>query len=219
MTDSETYRTQFLDALLALDQPRAQRAIQDALAEHLPAQELIDRVVNTALEDVRAKQTNLDITLSRMYIMARIVEDALNRLLLAVPRPPEPLGTVVIGTARGDYHGLGRRLVATFLRVAGFKVVDLGISIENAQFVNMAVSVKARAILVSALLIHTAEELIGIREILRARDLDDEIKFIVGGAPFNFDPEFWQQVGADAMARNATDAVAVVRRLIAQPNG
>lgn len=210
MSDLATYRAQFLDALLALDQPRAKQTIENALADDLPAQELIDQVVNTAMEDVRVRQNNLDITLSRMYIMARIVEDALNRLLLAVPRAREPRGTVVIGTARGDYHGLGRRLVATFLRVAGFKVIDLGLSVENKQFVNMAVSVKAKAILASALLIHTAEELVGIREILHARGLEKEIKFIVGGAPFNFDPEFWTQVGADAMARNATDAIAVI---------
>jgi methanogenic corrinoid protein MtbC1 len=100
------------------------------------------------------------------------------------------------------------------MRVAGFKVVDLGLSVENRQFVNMAVSVKAQAILASALLVHTAEELAGIRDILRERNLENEIKFIVGGAPFNFDPEFWTQVRADAMARNATDAVATVRQLI-----
>jgi methanogenic corrinoid protein MtbC1 len=210
----ETCREQFLETLIALDQERGKQIIEDALAARLPPEEIIARVVNPAMDDVSARQTNLDITLSRMYIMARIVEGALNRLLLAVPRPPTPRATVVIGTARGDYHGLGRRLVATFMRVAGFKVVDLGLSVENRQFVNMAVSVKAQAILASALLVHTAEELVGIRDILRERNLENEIKFIVGGAPFNFDPEFWTQVRADAMARNATDAVATVRQLI-----
>ncbi|MBI5653464.1 MAG: cobalamin B12-binding domain-containing protein [Chloroflexi bacterium] len=210
----EICRQQFLETLIALDQDRGKQIIEDALAAKLPAEEIIAHVVNPAMDDVSARQTNLDITLSRMYIMARIVETALNRLLLAVPRPPVPRATVVIGTARGDYHGLGRRLVATFMRVAGFKVVDLGLSVENRQFVNMAVSVKAQAILASALLVHTAEELVGIRDILRERKLENEIKFIVGGAPFNFDPEFWTQVRADAMARNATDAVATVRQLI-----
>lgn len=213
MANLAEYREQFLQALLALDQARGKQVILAALNHPIPPEEIIAGIVNTAMDDVSARQANLDITLSRMYIMARIVEDALNRLLLAIPRPPEPLATVVIGTARGDYHGLGRRLVATFLRVAGFKVVDLGLSVENRQFVNMAVSVRAKAILASALLIHTAEELVGIRDILHERKLEDEIKFIVGGAPFNFDPEFWTQVRADAMARNATDAVQVVKQM------
>ncbi len=40
----------------------------------------------------------------------------------------ERIGTVVIGTVKGDIHDIGKNLVAMMLEGAGFEVIDLGIN-------------------------------------------------------------------------------------------
>ncbi len=47
-----------------------------------------------------------------------------------------------------------------------------------------------------------------VRNALDARGV--QLKILVGGAPFQFDPQLWREVGADAMGLSAADAVAVV---------
>jgi methanogenic corrinoid protein MtbC1 len=38
----------------------------------------------------------------------------------------------------------------------------------------------------------------------------------VGGAPFLFDNQLWQEVGADAMGNSAAEAVTIVERLMGE---
>ena len=133
-----------------------------------------------------------------------------------MPFPPQAEHALVIGTVAGDYHGLGRKIVAIFLRVAGFQVYDLGMSVSSAVMVDEALKVGAGVICASGLLLHTVEKVSEVRTILQARGLEDRIKLVVGGAPFNFDPQLYRSLGADAYAVNAVDAVRVVRQMFAE---
>jgi 5-methyltetrahydrofolate--homocysteine methyltransferase len=58
---------------------------------------------------------------------------------------------IVIGTAEGDIHDIGKNLVGMMLEGAGFEVVDLGVGIKPEQFIEKAVEEKADIIGVSAL--------------------------------------------------------------------
>src|ERR1035441_4152412 len=55
----------------------------------------------------------------------------------------ESLGKVVLGTARGDIHDIGKNLVATILSASGFQIFDLGTSVTPDQFVAKAKEVDA----------------------------------------------------------------------------
>ncbi len=45
------------------------------------------------------------------------------------------LGTVVLGTVRGDIHDIGKDIVGFMLEVNGFEVIDLGIDQPEETFV------------------------------------------------------------------------------------
>ncbi|MDZ7269333.1 MAG: cobalamin-dependent protein [candidate division KSB1 bacterium] len=203
----------FLACLENLDRQRAEEMTRQALSAGDDPEQLLTQMILPAMDSIAQKQRNKEIVVAQIFVMAKIIETCINMILIELPIKPRKLGTVVIGTPMGDYHGLGKKLVATFLRLADFEVMDLGLSVNRYDFVNMAIAFNAKVICVSALLLHTALGIRQIREELDSRQHRD-IKLVVGGALFNFNPKLKDKYGADAMASNAMDAVRVVKHLM-----
>lgn len=120
-------------------------------------------------------------------------------------------GRIVIGTAKGDIHDIGKNLVGMMLEGAGFQIVDLGVDVDPSRFVDAAQDQNGRVVAVSALLTTTMPAMEHVVSLIRERGLD--IKVLVGGAPV--DQAFCDEIGADAYGTDAVDAVRKVRELIA----
>jgi len=118
---------------------------------------------------------------------------------------------VVIGTVEGDIHDIGKSIVASFLAANGFEVHDIGRDAPAEKFVETAREAKADVVGASALLTTTMEQQKKIVEALKEAGLRDKVKIIVGGAPTS--QEWAEQIGADAYAENAAEAVAKVKQL------
>lgn len=121
-------------------------------------------------------------------------------------------GKVVIGTVEGDLHDIGKNLVAMMLEGAGFEVIDLGVEVPAARFVQAVREHRPDVLGISALLTTTMVHMPDVIEALREAGLRDEVKIIVGGAPVT--QEYAEKIGADAYAPDAAAAVEVVKRLI-----
>jgi trimethylamine corrinoid protein len=122
------------------------------------------------------------------------------------------LGRVVIGTVEGDIHEIGKTLVATMLAAAGFEVRDLGVDVSAQQFVDAVRDTNANVVGLSALLTTTILNQEAVIQALTEAGLREQVKVIIGGVPAN--PEWAQEIGADAYSENATDAVDVVKQLV-----
>lgn len=122
------------------------------------------------------------------------------------------LGRVVIGTVQGDIHEIGKTLVATMLAANGFEVHDLGVDVSAKQFVDKVREVDANVVGLSALLTTTILNQETVILNLKEAGLRDRVEVIIGGVPAS--PEWAEEIGADAYAENATDAVEVVKRLV-----
>jgi len=122
------------------------------------------------------------------------------------------LGKVVIGTVQGDIHEIGKTLVGTLLSANGFEVHDLGVDVSPQQFLDKVREVNADIVGLSALLTTTILNQETVILTLQEAGLRDRVKVIVGGVPAS--PEWAQEIGADAYAENATEAVQVVKRLV-----
>lgn len=195
----------------ALDQHlphEAERALEEALAAGLDPLLLLERVDRAA---GRVYQTHRNRSLPTLvyFRQARILEAALNTLEPRIATPPGWRGTVVLGNAWQDFHDLGRRIVAIALRVAGFRVVDLGLSVPNDRFIETALKEKAQVIGVSSLLLSTAKHIPRLKEAL-VRMGRREIRVIAGGAPFLVDPNLRTRFGADGVGRNPREAIRLV---------
>lgn len=119
----------------------------------------------------------------------------------------------VIGNAEEDYHSLGRKLLVTFLKMAGWKVYDLGNDVVAEEFVDKAVETNASIIGVSAMMFTTAANIRKVREELDKRGLSGRIQLAVGGAIFRIRPELCKEVGGDGTVDNALEANDLFLRL------
>ena len=118
---------------------------------------------------------------------------------------------IIIGTAQGDIHDIGKNLVGMMLEGAGFEVVDLGVDIKPEKFVERAVEERADIIAVSALLTTTMMSMAEVVSLKNEQALSS-LKVIIGGAPLS--SNFCKEIGADAYGVDAMDAVAKVKELM-----
>jgi methylmalonyl-CoA mutase cobalamin-binding domain/chain len=207
------YRDRYFDTLANMDASGARSVIDDALKAGVPPGTIILEVFCSVMDKFGEMQANLEITLSEIYAIARIGQATIDHLMSLLPATSHTAGTVVTGTIAGDFHGMGAKIVGIFLRMAGFEVHELGVNVPVETFVDTAIEKKASVICVSTLLLHTMDQIKTIHDILDERQLTDRIKLAVGGAPFNFDPELYKTVKADATGTNANDAIEVVSQL------
>lgn len=124
----------------------------------------------------------------------------------------ESLGKVVLGTAKGDIHDIGKNLVGTMLSSSGFEVFDLGTNVTAVQFVSKVQSVEADIVGVSALLTTTMAGQKAVIEALEKDGLRPRVKVMIGGAAVT--SRWASEIGADGYARNAMDALDLAKRLM-----
>ena len=117
----------------------------------------------------------------------------------------EGIGTLVIGTVKGDLHDIGKNLVGMMFEGAGFEVVDLGIDNEPQVFVDAIKEHNAKLIGMSALLTTTMPKMGETINAIKEAGIRDQVKILVGGAPIT--AAFAEEIGADGYASNAASAV------------
>ncbi|MCY4495330.1 MAG: corrinoid protein [Acidimicrobiaceae bacterium] len=125
----------------------------------------------------------------------------------------EPIGSIVIGTVKGDIHDIGKNLVGMMLEGAGFEVFDLGINTDVDEFLAALEEHKPDILGMSALLTTTMPYMKVVIDTLIEKGLRDDYIIIVGGAPLN--EEFGEAIGADAYCRDAAVAAEVASSLVA----
>ncbi|MGI9401504.1 MAG: corrinoid protein [Rhizobiaceae bacterium] len=135
------------------------------------------------------------------------------RPLLAETGAPK-LGSMVVGTVKGDIHDIGKNLVGMMMEGAGFDVIDLGINTDVDEFLAALEEHKPDILGMSALLTTTMPYMKVVIDTLIEKGLRDDYIVLVGGAPLNED--FGNAIGADAYCRDAAVAVETAKDLIAR---
>ena len=125
----------------------------------------------------------------------------------------EPIGSVVIGTVKGDIHDIGKNLVAMMLEGAGFEVTDLGINTDVEEFIAALDEHQPDILGMSALLTTTMPYMKVVIDTLVEKSLREDFIVLVGGAPLN--EEFGEAIGADAYCRDAAVAAETAKELVA----
>lgn len=136
---------------------------------------------------------------------------AILRPLLAETGAP-PIGTMVIGTVKGDIHDIGKNLVAMMMEGAGFEVVNLGINNPVENYLEALEKHKPDILGMSALLTTTMPYMKVVIDTLKEQGIRDDFIVLVGGAPLNED--FGNAIGATAYCRDAAVAVETAKALV-----
>ncbi|WP_052808213.1 cobalamin B12-binding domain-containing protein [Methyloterricola oryzae] len=197
----------FRQSLESLDRLAAESLFEQAVERSSPLG-AVESLVVPALEQIGGEWQSGSIALSQIYLSGRLCEELVERVLPASDpdRKHQPRSAIVV---LSDFHMLGKRIVYALMRASGFELLDYG-RMEVDELVARCLRDRIRVLLISVLMLPSA---LKVREVCAGLQASGgEVKVIVGGAPFLFDPQLWREVGADAMGRNAADAVTIVRQ-------
>ncbi len=205
--------------MINTDRAAAASLVEQAMAEGIPPDRVITDLLDPALTRLGRLWGQETVSLAQTFVAAKIAEDILLRCLPEVGAAAPHNDPVVLGNIEDDFHSLGRRIVGSFLRAAGWDVHDLGNDVLAEDFVNKAVEVGASVIGASAMMQTTALNIRKLRDRIDARGLNGRLKLAVGGAVFNWRPDLVAEVGGDGTTTNASGADALLRRLHAEATG
>jgi 5-methyltetrahydrofolate--homocysteine methyltransferase len=186
---------------------------QQAIDANLSPKEILEKGLLAGMEVVGKRFKANDMFIPEVLRCAKCMHGAMELLRpLLAETGVETAGTFVIGTVKGDLHDIGKNLVGMMFEGAGFKVVDLGIDLEPAGFVEAIKEHKASLFGMSALLTTTMPKMAETINAIKEAGIRDQVKIMIGGAPVT--AEFAKEIGADAYASNAASAVDKGKELI-----
>ena len=185
--------------------------VKKAVDEGLAVKRILSEGLISGMSIVGDKYESGEFFLPEMVIAATAMKEGLKVLRpLLLQSDIETAGTVVMGTAKGDIHDIGKTIVGTMLEGAGFMVTDIGVDVDPDKFVEAAKENKADLIGVSALLTTT---MMGMEDVVKAvKGAGLKAKVMIGGASVT--QEFADKIGADGYAPDAPSAVGKAKELV-----
>jgi corrinoid protein of di/trimethylamine methyltransferase len=215
MGSHEELLSNLQSAIMDGDQDAAKAAALECLAAGISPVEAVETGLRDGLRIVGERFERLEVFLPEMIMAAdagNAVMEVLEPAMEAGGQSASSPGTVIIGTAKGDIHTIGKNILTMLLRLAGFQVHDLGEDVSAITFMEQAKRLSADLIAISALMTSTMP---GQREVVKLlNDVGERDKYLVmvGGAPVT--QEWADQIGADGYSETASGAAALALQLV-----
>ena len=187
--------------------------VQKAVEGGVDAEKLLKEAMIPAMDEVGKLFEQGEFFIPEMLVAARSMSAGMEIIKPKLKEANvETLGVVVVGTAEGDLHDIGKNLVGMMLEGAGFEVHDLGPDVSPEKFIAAVKEFNANIVAISALVTTTMPAMGRTVEAFKAAGLRDQVKIIVGGAPLS--QSYADSIGADGYSADATDAVVLAKRLV-----
>jgi len=200
------------EAVIKGDPNTAVTITKQAIAEKMPAGDVLKDGLIAGMDTVGLRFKNNEIYIPEVLIAARAMKMAMQVLEPELVKAGvKPVGKFVVGTVQGDLHDIGKNLVAMMMKGAGFEVIDLGVDVTSDKFVEKAKVTGAQLVGMSTLLTTTMPKMEKTLKDIRTAGLN--VKVMIGGAPVT--QNYADKIGADGYAADAASAVDVAKRLIA----
>lgn len=202
-------------AMAALDREAAAEAVSRELEAGRDPLELIEEA-RQGLEEVGRKFDAGEYFLIELIRAAQVFQacsDLITPVIRASTGDIQPLGTVVLGTVKGDIHDLGKNIVKVLLECKGIRVIDLGVDVTADRFIAAVRESGASVVGMSALLTASFPQFAATVEALREAGLQGKTKTIVGGGTVIDVPP--SVLDADYIAHDANEGARVISEWMA----
>lgn len=194
------------ESIVNFDVEGIQRACRDALSFGIPPYEAVMGGMAKGMEEAGKRYEAREYFLPELIIAGEVMKEDMKILEPHLKTgEAKSIGKVVIGTVKGDIHDIGKNVVVTLLKAAGFDVVDLGVDVSAERFVDVVREHKPDIVALSALLTSTMSEMELVIDALRKAKLRSKVKVIIGGASIT--AEYAEKICADAGVREAFEGV------------
>ncbi|MGD0080412.1 MAG: cobalamin-dependent protein [Methanoregula sp.] len=209
----------FLTAVTAADRERAGRVLDDAVRSGTPVRDVYLHILQPVLRETGRLWQLQQVSIAQEHFVTASVETLMarlhDRLLSSGSGGMGRRGTTLIAATVGtDLHDVGIRMVADFFEMDGWNTYYTGANTPVQSILEAVRDRKADMIALSTTMQRNLPDIQYLIRSLRADRGTARAKIVVGGYPFRIVPDLWKQIGADACAGNAEEAVAVANRLV-----
>lgn len=201
------------EKLIAGKADEVRSLVKEALDEGQDVSKILNEGLVAGMSVVGEKFKKNEFYVPEVLIAARAMKagmQLLNPILLE--KNIKGVGTMVLGTVRGDLHDIGKNLVGMMLEGAGFEVIDLGVDVPSEKFIQAAKEKNANLVGLSALLTTTMLAMKDVTQAVEKEGLKGKVRVMIGGAPITQD--YADEIGADGYAPDAASAVDTAKELL-----
>ena len=204
---------ELVNSVVEGDVSRAAELTRKALDAQISAKETLDNGLLPAMDRVGSSFEGGEIFLPELLMAGDAMKASIKLLRPELAKKGASYaGRYAIGTVQGDLHDIGKNIVILMLEGNGWDVIDLGTDVSPQQFCDFIKKSDFDILGLSALLTFTMPMMAETISNLKEAGLRNKVKVMIGGAPVT--PSFADQIGADAYARDAVEAVALAKSLL-----
>lgn len=206
--------TELAQALVDLKKENVLALVEDKLKGGISPLEIV-KELNIGMIEIGERFSACQYFISELIYSSHIMKEAMSQLepLFRSIEQAESGERVVIGTVKGDIHDIGKNIVVTLLRNAGFQVIDMGIDVAAERFVEKLKETGAKVLGLSCLLNLAFQEMKHVVDMLGEAGIRNQVKVIVGGQPI--DEQVREYVGADYYATDAVAGIKICKEIYA----
>lgn len=204
-------------AFVGQDPAAAIHVIESVRASGVPQAQLFDALFAPALALLGAAWATGEVD-EVTFTQAAVVAEQITSFVTPPSTVADTGVTVLIGCMQKDRHAVVKNIVAAALKEAGNRVVDLGVDVRPAEFLEKVEETGARIVLVCAEILQTAGDVGRVRDMLATAGHDDVV-LLVSGGPFEADPDIAKRAGANGIVRGAESAIRLVAKVAADRLG
>jgi 5-methyltetrahydrofolate--homocysteine methyltransferase len=209
------FKKKFYDYTKNRNYQEALSLVDKALTSKISPDEIITAGI---AENLKKFQTYFDegyenVSAFQLLAIGKIAEDSIDKVKphLLDSDNKETKETIIIGTIKSDFHGLGKKILKLFLEMENFRILDLGLDVPPEKFIEAVIQNDARYLFVSTMMLHNILGVKRVGDLLQQKNLREKVKFFVGGAPFNYNYGLIEKVGADGSAEDVYELLDKIK--------
>lgn len=213
-TASDALANQFMKLLLEGRRTNAADLILNAVDDGTSIKDIYLSVFQPVQYEVGRLWHRGELTVAQEHFCTAVTQWVMSRLYPQLFTGESGRGRIVAACVAGDLHEVGLRMVTDLLELEGWDTCYVGANTPISAIVDMVARENAQILALSATMAYHLGPLERTIELLRQDSKFSSVKVMVGGRPFLIEPTLVQAVGANAMAKNAEDALIVAKQLV-----
>lgn len=200
---------ELLDALLAGDQERSLKVVEENVNSQREVESFFENVVRPAMYRIGNKWQEGEISVAEEHLASSTVSRVISTLYSRFVTFEDNKGSVVVTAVANEFHEIGSRIIADSLELEGWDVDHLGVDTPKSDLINLLLDKKPFLLGLSVAIPFNLTAAIETIEMVRNRPELDGVKILIGGKTLNDNPELWKKTGADAWCRDSEEAIKV----------
>lgn len=193
---------EIVDSLKKGQGKRVTNLVKMALDEGISSQRILEEGFLNGMGQVADKFRKEEVGVPEILSITRALDKGVQSLRRYTGASGvKEVGTVVLGTVKGDVHDIGKNLVKMMMESKNIRVIDLGVDVSPRRFLDEAIASKAQIVCLSGILSQSEEDMRSVVEEFVEKGVRNRVYFMVGG--YFLDEERAKRIGADCYTDDA----------------